>query len=108
MGGKYDYALVVVSSLIDYRPGVGNVELPQPNDDCAQFGKTMVFAGWGMDISTNSGHDKLWRVAQECLPLEKCNRPDDVIGWDMTLCVGDETKMENTPCWGDSGGNETY
>ena len=108
MGGKYDLAIVVLTQLINYRPGIAKVELPNPNDDCAKFGKTMIIAGWGLDISTNTRHDKLWRVAQECIPMERCNHRDDVLGWDMTICVGDETKMENTPCWGDSGGNQIF
>ena len=82
--------------------------LPDENEDCKQFGKTMVASGWGVDATGNPPfvkRNKLWTVKQQCLKDSKCNGyPGKTFNGEIMICVGDKKQPRNSACGGDSGG----
>ena len=71
--GKYDLIMLKLKTDIVYGNKYQPAFLPNLEEDCIPFGKTMIFSGWGKEPGQRSSRydEKLKRLAQQCLPSSK-------------------------------------
>ena len=68
--GRHDVAIFILNNLITFDNYIQKVSLPDEGVYCPTFKNEMIVAGWGLDGRKRV--DVLWRVAQACLPPQKC------------------------------------
>ena len=105
--GGVDARVITLEKEVILNEKVQIAQLPNENEECAEYGKNMVISGWGKTWSKgenfNVGRfpDVPMYLEQQCLNVSHCPALSDS---DYEICVGDLDGTHNSICKGDSGG----
>ena len=85
-------------------------QLPEENEECAEYGQNMVISGWGLtwgkgqNSAINRAPDVPMYLEQQCLNFSRCPVRTHPLSEKVMICVGDLDEAHNSACSGDSGG----
>ena len=109
--GGYDAKVITLGTNVLLNEKVQIAQLPNENEECAEYGKHMVISGWGKTWSKGENNtvvrspDVPMYLEQQCLNVSRCPVLADSPYYPIhEICVGDLEDARNSACYGDSGG----